>query len=531
MSPDAVIETAPPGKRTVRKLRSLVPLRNNSKNKNGYEIAARISFIMSKVSDSDRPSGANLIPYVSPLTLLRLEEHDESLRDIASQSCLDISESLAFTTADNTNTMTTSGSIRPVHKNELKRISLIGSGTFCRVHLMAGPSCLQDDIDINEEKSEENEDDDDDSSLIDEDERNRSCQNNYNTQRRSFFAVKSIDPNKIKGSHQLTIAASELATEAKILAELDHENIIQLRGVSSQTFSKSFASGYGGYFLVLDVLTETLADRLQLWRRRRRRMQRMQKHKHFHHMLQKVRNMFRTTTAMSSCYIHEQFEPKYRRYRLNSLYYRIEDTVMGIVKGMEYLHARNIVLRDLKPANIGYDTIVDGKEVSYKKTTSTVRLFDFGMAQKVDECDPEEICGTLRYMAPEVIAGTGYTLKVDVYSFGVILFEVCSLEVPFAQTTKQQKRRKKKQPSNSNNDEMLRDLYTSVQEKGLLTKHHRLEELIPCPGLRALVEECTDRDPNNRPSFSEIGSRLHDIFHDSTTTTTKSMEEDDNAVR
>eukprot|EP00536_Pseudo-nitzschia_multiseries_P011144 jgi/Psemu1/205035/e_gw1.364.20.1 len=162
------------------------------------------------------------------------------------------------------------------------------------------------------------------------------------------------------------------------------------------------------------------------------------------------------------------------------MYDRIEETVLGIASGMEYLHARNIVLRDLKPANIGYDDI------------SRIRLIDFGMAAKVDKCNPDEICGSLRYMAPEVMAGKGYSLEVDVYSFGVILFEICSLQVPFAE---------------------YNYFYKGVAFYGPMQSNEKLRKLVPCPKLRDLIQECWGEDPTKRPSFQEINTRLFLIFN------------------
>merc|ERR1719223_2181950 len=103
---------------------------------------------------------------------------------------------------------------------------------------------------------------------------------------------------------------------------------------------------------------------------------------------------------------------------------------------MEYMHSRGIVLRDLKPGNVGFD-----------ERTGTVKLFDFGMARPVRDCDPNELCGSPKYMAPEIMSkmlcgGGGddneglYSLGVDVYSFGVVLYELCSLHVPFSSSSK-----------------------------------------------------------------------------------------------
>ena len=61
-----------------------------------------------------------------------------------------------------------------------------------------------------------------------------------------------------------------------------------------------------------------------------------------------------------------------------------------------------------------------------------VKLFDLGFAVGL----PEEgllydRCGTTRYMSPEIGLSLGYGLEVDVYSFGVLLWEMCALKVPF----------------------------------------------------------------------------------------------------
>lgn len=85
--------------------------------------------------------------------------------------------------------------------------------------------------------------------------------------------------------------------------------------------------------------------------------------------------------------------------------------------------------RDLKPDNIGFDICGD------------VKLFDFGLAKELDETMKTGYCsdfyelsgntGSLRYMAPEIALSKPYNLTADVYSFGLLLWQVCSLELPF----------------------------------------------------------------------------------------------------
>merc|ERR1712110_907489 len=64
--------------------------------------------------------------------------------------------------------------------------------------------------------------------------------------------------------------------------------------------------------------------------------------------------------------------------RRTRMYERVENVALGIAKGMEYLSSKNIVLRDLKPGNVGFD----------EDSFDDVKLFDFGMARKVEDCDP-----------------------------------------------------------------------------------------------------------------------------------------------
>mmetsp|Transcript_14604 Transcript_14604/g.31086 ORF Transcript_14604/g.31086 Transcript_14604/m.31086 type:complete len:548 (-) Transcript_14604:59-1702(-) len=518
---------------------------------------------------------------ISSNFLLQMERYDDDLAKIANNldSASQCGSCRSDTTDSTSSTSVSSFPIPSVHRDDLHRISRIGSGKFCHVHMVTGPSTLINDPNDNDFNND-----------------------NDNSHRRTLFALKSVDPSKTRNVDDLTLATTQLANEAKILSQLDHENIIQLRGVSSEPFSQSYASGGDGYFFIMDFLTETLADRLQKWRGQRKNA----KHNSSKGILARAKKSssnllklpFQALNSKSKLDLEDSGSsnscnnPNHRSLHQQALHERIEETAMGIAKGMVYLHSRNIILRDLKPANIGYDenvyeNVYDSNNVEKGLQQNKLRLFDFGMAQKVDECDPSEICGSLRYMAPEVMAGKGYSLGVDVYSFGVILFEICSLQVPFADHEKRKKKTERKfsssnllrKVSSSNNllpkvssssnlmrkvgnnllrknsskssllsksdnnkssnhqihhcesltltlaveKRMISDFHKSLSFYGPLKTNEDLEKLIPCPRIRILIEECLDDDPNNRPSFQNILSRLSVIFNiDSSTESTQS---------
>ena len=103
---------------------------------------------------------------------------------------------------------------------------------------------------------------------------------------------------------------------------------------------------------------------------------------------------------------------------------------------MSYLHDKKVLFRDLKPTNVGFDSM------------GVLKLFDFGFAicvpppessstciKKLDDgmnsCVLYNKCGTLRYMAPEVGMETGYGFPADIHSFGILLWQICALKKPF----------------------------------------------------------------------------------------------------
>lgn len=190
------------------------------------------------------------------------------------------------------------------------------------------------------------------------------------------YALKFLDEKLWQQADRFCDAAADLGLEAKLLSHLNHDNIIKLHGVSGGCPSTSFQRK-GGFFLVLDFLEDTLDNRLAQWR---------------------------ATKQMS-------------------LLYRLESTVIGIALAMEHLHENNIVWRDLKPRNIGYKT-------------GQVKLFDFGLAKEIDL--GERLCssaGTPRFMAPEVAMSKMYGLSGDAYSFGIVLWQLCSLKGPLIENT------------------------------------------------------------------------------------------------
>jgi len=92
--------------------------------------------------------------------------------------------------------------------------------------------------------------------------------------------------------------------------------------------------------------------------------------------------------------------------------------VRDVALGLEHAHDRSVLHRDVKPANV------------FLSDTGTAKLGDFGTGTFSTETAEERV-GTAFYMAPEIFAGGAASVRSDVYSLGVLAYEVLSGKRPF----------------------------------------------------------------------------------------------------
>ncbi|KAB2043222.1 hypothetical protein ERO13_D01G001500v2 [Gossypium hirsutum] len=150
---------------------------------------------------------------------------------------------------------------------------------------------------------------------------------------------------------------------------------------------------------------------------------------------------------------------------------------IDVSKGMNYLHQNDIIHRDLKAANL----LMDENEV--------VKVADFGVARvKVQSGVMTAETGTYRWMAPEVIEHKPYDHKADVFSFGIMLWELLTGKLPYEYLTPLQ-------------------AAVGVVQKGLRPTVPKNTN----PKLTQLLERCWQQDPTLRPDFSEIIGILQQI--------------------
>ncbi|PIC33736.1 hypothetical protein B9Z55_013613 [Caenorhabditis nigoni] len=167
------------------------------------------------------------------------------------------------------------------------------------------------------------------------------------------------------------------------------------------------------------------------------------------------------------------------------------DILKQVSLGMNYLHSKNIIHRDLKTNNI---FLMDDM--------STVKIGDFGLATVKTKWtvnggqQQQQPTGSILWMAPEVIRmqdDNPYTPQSDVYSFGVCMYEILSSHLPY---------------SNINN----RDQILFMVGRGYLKPDRSKIRTDTPKSLMKLYDNCIMFDRNERPVFGEVLERLRDII-------------------
>ncbi|WOK95067.1 hypothetical protein Cni_G03774 [Canna indica] len=153
---------------------------------------------------------------------------------------------------------------------------------------------------------------------------------------------------------------------------------------------------------------------------------------------------------------------------------------MDVAFGMEYLHSKNIIHFDLKSDNL----LVNLRDPQ----RPICKVGDLGLSKvKYETLMSGGMRGTLPWMAPELLGGKDnkYTEKVDVFSFGIVMWELITGEEPYG------------------------DMHYGAIIGGILSDTLRPPVPESCDAeWRSLMEQCWATEPLQRPSFTEIASRL-----------------------
>jgi serine/threonine-protein kinase len=155
----------------------------------------------------------------------------------------------------------------------------------------------------------------------------------------------------------------------------------------------------------------------------------------------------------------------------------------GLARALGHIHTAGIIHRDIKPENVHIDQ--NGK----------VKLMDFGIAKSMDLnlTRPGFTLGTPSYMAPEQVRGQEVTPLVDIYAFGVLLYELLTGTKPIQGKT-------------------IQEIFQKILTEPISMEP--LEQAAGNPLVVELVRRCVSRNPQERPqSFTEVTQTLDYIVY------------------
>ncbi|XP_036386105.1 RAF proto-oncogene serine/threonine-protein kinase isoform X2 [Megalops cyprinoides] len=169
--------------------------------------------------------------------------------------------------------------------------------------------------------------------------------------------------------------------------------------------------------------------------------------------------------------------------------FQLIDIARQTAQGMDYLHAKNIIHRDMKSNNI------------FLHEGLTVKIGDFGLAtvkaRWSGSHQVEQPSGSILWMAPEVIRmqdNNPYSFQSDVYSYGIVLYELMTGELPYSMI--------------ANRDQII-----FMVGRGYLSPD--LSKLYKsCPkAMKRLVADCIKKSKDERPLFPQILSSIELLQH------------------
>ena len=160
-------------------------------------------------------------------------------------------------------------------------------------------------------------------------------------------------------------------------------------------------------------------------------------------------------------------------------------TILLITKGLQFIHKKNVIYRDLKASNVLVWKFPRPTDAEGASTDVSLKISDYGVSQFAN-FGGLGWAGTPGYMAPEIVSHVGsqlYTTKVDIFSLGMTIYEVITLRPPFANL---QDIAANQEVVNNNRPQLAtKDASSSIL-------------------MRELMVWCWQQDPAKRPSAEEV---------------------------
>jgi len=255
--------------------------------------------------------------------------------------------------------------------------------------------------------------------------------------------------------------------EAALLSSLSHPNIVKVRGISLNGADGFDMQPVGGFFIIIDRLHGTLVNRLDQWKISQEESK-----------TSVAADIF-SKNVISNLRANRKEQREFLASRLTVAYH--------LAQVMQFLHKNRILYRNLQPGTIGLDAKGDIKLFDFSAAHEFREDFDLNSEYAFPRC-----LGRNSYMAPEMAMHKPYNLMADVYSFGIILWEMIEL--------------KKAYEIYSENPFFYADVIEGGKRPHIRSSLSRR--------LRKLLHKCWCEEINDRISFDSVVQTLHDELTD-----------------
>ncbi|MGE3278621.1 MAG: serine/threonine-protein kinase [Candidatus Altimarinota bacterium] len=175
----------------------------------------------------------------------------------------------------------------------------------------------------------------------------------------------------------------------------------------------------------------------------------------------------------------------------------------GILKGMKSMHDKNVLHRDMKPANVLATGVENGDIMELLEGMKTY-ITDFGIALNIKQHETAGLrAGTPRFMSPEQIRKARLTLASDVFSAGLTLYEVITGTSPFPEAI-----------VSDTDPEVVMEHISTLKGSAIKRQDRELLHLGLPKELHQLLCNMTHADPKKRPTIEMALQTFDEYLHE-----------------
>ena len=248
-----------------------------------------------------------------------------------------------------------------------------------------------------------------------------------NTSKEELSGVKKLFKNSFESNNSKKGVTEEPISKYKMLKNY----YIKTKPIDTPNLSNFYYSGFSlgeGYFGKVELVKHKTTN--QLYALKVLKKSKIKEKKNFEHILSEINNLkncnfpfilkiFNTFQDEKRLFIVTEFVEGGDLMKIISKEKKFSEKTIKFILAqlllcIDFLHSKNIVYRDIKPENVLIDL------------NGYLKLADFGLSKNLNDLDDttKTFCGTPEFLPPEILSAEPYGKAVDIWSFGIMMYEL-----------------------------------------------------------------------------------------------------------